>query len=108
MGEKMSLELSDTLFELRREFEPFEHEARVLTPDNARTLSAVLKELGVMARKLENEVSRQRWNDMALAERSVRLAEGRRIIAESERRGSNIVLFPLGERPFSDGRGGEA
>jgi len=105
----MPLGLSDGLVELSRLLKDYEHEPKVLDPEDARTFRAILRELRLRARSLENEVSRHRWNAAARAERESRKAAGEAVLAEISRPGSNIALFPVIPRPFSDGRpGGQA
>ncbi|RUU24987.1 hypothetical protein EOD08_23960 [Mesorhizobium sp. M6A.T.Ca.TU.002.02.2.1] len=105
MGVKMSLELSDGLFDLRRLIADYEHEARVLAPEDARILARCIKELGIKAREMENHLSRLLWNEQARAERA---AEAERIASAVCQPGSNVMLFPVIPRPFSDGRPGGA
>lgn len=110
----MSLELSDGLVELSGLLKDYEHEPKVLDPEDARTLRAILRQLRLQARSLENEVSRHRWNAAARAERAAeRDADraalrdaGDALLAEISRPGSNIALFPVIHRPFTDGRSG--
>jgi len=108
----MSLELSDGLVELSRLLTDYEHEPKVLDPEDARIFRAILRELRLRARSLENEVSQHRWNAAARAEReadrAAMRAAGDALLAEALRPGSNIALFPVIHRPFSDGRGGAA
>lgn len=103
MGARMSLELSDGLDELQHLFDDYQHEPRVLDPEDARAFAACCSELKKRARDLENAVSCKLWNDAA---RDDRIAEGRRIVAASTN--ANVILFPLPHRPFSDGRDGTA
>lgn len=100
MGNRLSLELSDGLTELSALFTEYEHEPRILDPEDARTIRACISELRAAARRLENEISARRWNEEA---RKDRAAELRRAIAEIERPGSNVTPFPVIARPFSDG-----
>lgn len=102
---RMSLELSDGLVELRHLLDDYQHEPRILDPQDARILSRCIQELTTRARALENEVSQKRWNEIAKAER---LADMDSIIEAVHRPGSNIALFPVIPRPFSDGRPGAA
>lgn len=101
MGQTLSLELSDGLHELLHQFDDYTHEPRVLAPEDARALQACLKMLRTSARNLENEVSAKRWNEDAARDR---LAETSTILAEVHRPGTNVRLFPIIPRPFSDGR----
>ena len=101
MQEKLSLALSDGLFELRRSFAAtFPSGGMVLDDEQTDQLVTLLKEFGAMARRLENEVSRSRWNEPALRDR---IAEAEKILAETKRPGSNVALFPVVPRPFQDG-----
>ncbi len=100
MGAKMSLELSDGLAELGRLFNDYTHEPRMLRPEDARAFIACCKELREEARRLENEISAKRWNEEAVRDRIV---ETGRILDAVRRPGSNVALFPMIPRPFSDG-----
>ncbi|TIV63074.1 MAG: hypothetical protein E5V89_32050 [Mesorhizobium sp.] len=102
---KMSLHLSDSLNQLGQMFSGFEHESRVLRPHDARMLRRILKELGQEARAIECQLSAKLWNDEA---RKDRTAEAERIALVASQPGSNVMLFPVIPRPFSDGLGGRA
>ncbi len=101
---KMSLQLSDGLDELRGRFEGYA-KGQVLSSADARIYVKILRILHVMARNLEKEVSRDRWNSLARAERD---ASELAILAELSRPGTNVTAFPAMSRPFSDGQGGAA
>lgn len=103
MGERMSLELSDGLAEIDSIVSEFQHEPRILDPNDARILGDRIKQLRHRARDLENRVSRDMWNEAARAERD---AEAERIAELAFQPGSNVRLFPVIPRPFSDGRPG--
>jgi hypothetical protein len=105
MGQRMSLALSDGLSELRGLLADYTHEPRVLEPEDARVLTECIKELGRKAREIENQLSAKLWNDQARVERE---AEADRIAEAVFRPGSNLLLFPVIPRPFSDGRPGGA
>lgn len=106
---KMSLELSDTLFELRRELTSrFPAGGMVLDDEQTSLLTQTLKELGVIARRLENEVSRHRWNEQARQDAKRQARETDRVLAELQRPDTNLRLFPVVPRPFSDGMPGGA
>ncbi|TIW27767.1 MAG: hypothetical protein E5V63_08220 [Mesorhizobium sp.] len=102
---KMSLHLSDSLNQLGQMLSGFEHEPRVLRPHDARMLRRILKELGQEARAIECQLSAKLWNDEA---RKDRMAEAERIASVASQPGSNVTLFPIIPRPFSDGLGGRA
>jgi hypothetical protein len=102
---RFSLELSDGIEELERQFKDYTHEAKVLDPADAIALIACCALLKRRARQLENEVSRKRWNDQARAERD---EETRRVLDAVTEPGSNVALFPVVPRPFSDGYGGHS
>jgi hypothetical protein len=102
---KFTLELSDGLAQLSDLFVPYQHEPMMLDPEDARTIRRCIKKLRDAARSLENEASRLKWNEPTLRQQ---IAEGRRVAAEIERQGSNVVPFPPRPRPFSDGYGGAA
>ena len=101
MGQTLSLELSDGLHQLLHQFDDYTHEARVLSPEDARLLQVCIDQVRAQAGTLENEVSKKRWNEDAARDR---LAETDNILAELQRPGSNVRLFPVAPRPFSDGR----
>lgn len=102
---KMSLHLSDSLNELGQMLSGFEHEPRVLQPHDARMLRRILKELGQEARTIENQLSAKLWNDQARLERFV---DAEAIASAASQPGSNVMLFPVIPRAFSDGLGGQA
>ncbi|RRH98051.1 hypothetical protein EH240_19840 [Mesorhizobium tamadayense] len=102
---KMSLALSDTLNQLGQMFTGFEHESRVLRPKDAKMLRRILKDLGQQARSIECQLSAKLWNEEA---RKDRAAEAARIASAASQPGSNVTLFPVIPRPFSDGRPGGA
>lgn len=102
---KMSLALSDGLAEMAKLFDDYTHEPRVLSPEDARVFQECCRFLYGHARDLENEVSAKRWNDEAQRDRIV---ETGRILAAVRAPGSNVELFPVVPRPFSDGRSGGA
>ncbi|WP_032935154.1 hypothetical protein [Mesorhizobium sp. WSM3626] len=101
MGERMSLELSDGLAELDDLLSDYQHEPRILDPQDARILGDCIKILRHKARDLENRLSRDLWNGAARAERE---AEAERVAEVAFQPGSNVCLFPVIPRPFSDGR----
>lgn len=96
--------LSDGLSALRRALLDYEGTGVQLEGKAVRTLRAQLKELLISARNLENEVSRRRWNEMGRSERDWAVETARAIAAEVGRPGSNVALFPMIPRPFTDGR----
>ncbi|CAN7164222.1 hypothetical protein LJR234_000324 [Mesorhizobium amorphae] len=100
MGERMSLALSDGLTELGQLLSDYQHEPRILDPEDARTLGDCIKELSRMARAMENRLSAAIWNEQARIERE---HEADRIASAASLPGSNIKLFPVIPRPFSDG-----
>ncbi|RWN30150.1 MAG: hypothetical protein EOR97_17415 [Mesorhizobium sp.] len=103
MGERMSLDLSDGLAEIDGLLAEFQHEPRILDPNDARMMGERLKQLRHQARALENRLSAKLWNDQAAADRE---AEAERIAEAAFQPGSNVCLFPVIPRPFSDGRPG--
>lgn len=105
MGERLSLALSDGLTELRDLLSDYQHEARILDPEDARVLCESLKQLRSKARDIENRLSCKMWNDQARVDRA---AEAERIAEVAFQPGSNVRLFPVIPRPFSDGRPGGA
>lgn len=99
----MSLALSDGLSELGQILSDFQHEPRVLDPNDARILCDHLANLRRQARLMENQLSAKLWNEAA---REDRAAEAERIVSAVTAPGSNLVLFPVIPRPFHDGRSG--
>ncbi|RWG12259.1 MAG: hypothetical protein EOQ55_27290 [Mesorhizobium sp.] len=97
---RMSLALSDSLTELGQMFSGFQTERRILEPHDARMLCQILKDLGLQARAIENQLSAKLWNEAA---RQDRVDEAERIAAVASQPGSNVKLFPAISRPFSDG-----
>lgn len=96
--------LSDGLSALQRFFLDFEGTGVQLEGKAVRGLRAQLKDLLISARNLENEVSRRRWNEMGRGERDWAVDTARAIAAEVGKPGSNVALFPVIRRPFTDGR----
>lgn len=95
----MNLEVSVALLQLRRGYAEFQHGGHVMTSEEVTGLVALLRELGAMARRLENENSRHRWNEAARRERGQAQAVMDAIASPN----SNVALFPIVPRPFSDG-----
>ncbi len=102
---RMSLDLSDDLATLAQYFDQFAHGGIAMDGETVLGIVATLRDLHRAARKLEMEVSRKRWNDAAQVERA---QEMRRVLDEATRPGSNVKLFPVIHRPFSDGLSGGA
>lgn len=96
----MSLDLSDDLARLADNFDQFAHGGIAMDGETVIGIVATLRSLHQAARKLETEVSKKRWNEAARLER---MQETKRILAEATRPGSNVKLFPITPRPFSDG-----
>ncbi|MGO4558292.1 hypothetical protein [Mesorhizobium sp. 2RAF21] len=94
-------ELSDQLFQLRRDFLPHEIGGVFLSAERVRQLTDGLMNLGQAALKEAHEISRHRWNLQAQAERDL---DGERIAELASQPGTNVRLFPIVPRPFSDGR----
>lgn len=67
--------------------------------DDIVTLSDAILQGIVLARRLENELSAYRWNDMPDGRAADELAELLETINEP---GSNVVLFPIVPRPIVD------
>jgi hypothetical protein len=94
-------DLSDQLFQLRRDFLPHEIGGVFLSAEHVRQLTDGLMKMGQVALKDAHEISRHRWNLLAQSDRDV---EGERIAELACQPGTNVHLFPLVPRPFSDGR----
>ncbi|NVM42694.1 MULTISPECIES: hypothetical protein [Brucella] len=82
-------ELSDTLFEWRREFLRYENQGVFLTPADVRAVTATLYGCAALAMNREHEISRHRWNGMGRSDDRTRQA----LLDELFRPDSNIVLF---------------
>lgn len=98
---RMSLELSDELSQLATDFDQFSHGGIVMDGDTVFGIVVKINKLKRLARMLENEVSQKRWNDAARADSSHEL---HRVLDEATRPGTNVKLFPVIRRPFSDGQ----
>lgn len=94
---KMSLELSAGLFEARRIVNDYAEGRLELTPAVMKSFEGILMDFGMLARKLENEVSRHRWNEAARQDR-VRAAV---VVEELSRPDTNVTLFPVVSRPIA-------
>lgn len=103
MSRKFNLELSDGLKELKQQFDQYTHEARVLDPADAMVLQDVCEVLFRRARKLENELSAHRCNEAARRDQDRLGEESAAIAAELARPDTNLALFPVIPRPFTDG-----
>ncbi len=90
--------LSEGLTQLSELFAGYEHEPRVLDPEDARIIRRCIKALRIEARALEREAARPREDTLMR-----QLAEACRIAGEATRPGSNLVLFPPPARPLSEG-----
>lgn len=91
--------LSDALSELKSQFHRCGHGGVFVSSDEAIQLAQKLDALTRHARKLENEVSRYRWNEAARQERE----QAKAIVEAVMDKGSNVLFFPACERPFGDG-----
>jgi hypothetical protein len=96
----MSYQVSDGLSEMTRIFDEYISGSRVAVESDVRALRRVTKLLADAALDLEHEVSRLRWNEQARKERETAI-----VLELVKEPGSNIRLFPIIPRPFSDHRG---
>ena len=102
----MSYELSDALRALASDMRQFEAGGLTLDGDTVRGLTARLKHWRQLAQELEWEISAHRWNALAVQDRA-RLGQDVAVLeAAITAPGSNVTLFPVIPRPFSDGRTG--
>ena len=101
---KMTLNVSDGLFSLRRRLAQFDTCGVFLSPEEIRCLLQELKDLGVQARQLENTQSRLLWNEAARDDLKRLADQGDIVVAEAARPGSNVRLLAPNVRAFSDGR----
>lgn len=97
-------ELSDQLFQLRRDFMPHEVGGVFLSDMRVRQLTAGLMQMAQAALRDAHEISRHRWNDKARAERQ----QDEVLLLALDTPGSNIVLFEPAGRPSSDQPGAPA
>lgn len=102
---KMTYEVSDGLFNFRRFLDEFEDTGVTLDGPTVRELRRQIKELGIQASALENEVSRHRWNSRA--DDDAHDATLHAVGWELAKPETNLVLFPSFMRQFSDGRRGD-
>lgn len=100
---KTLYDLSDQLFQLRRDFLPHEVGGVFLSDVRVRQLTAGLQALGQEALLNAHEISRHRWNEAARQDRDVE----DRIVEEAMRPGTNLRLLSHLSRSFSAGLPGE-
>lgn len=89
--------LSDTLSVLKSKFHQGGHGGVFVSSEDAIQLAKQLDEMTRTARRLENEISRHRWNDAARQEQ----AEAKKVVEAALVEGSNVVLLPTREQPFN-------
>ncbi|MHB2265843.1 hypothetical protein [Aliihoeflea sp. PC F10.4] len=94
-------DVSDGLRELRSRFADFESSGVMLEGQAVRTMCAQMRELQKKARLIEMEISRRRWNERQ-DDSDKHAAQD--LMTAISRPGSNVHLFPVIARPFSDGR----
>lgn len=98
-------EVSDGCFGLMQLMNSYGDHVHELKGSDVHAIAVRLSELGGSALRLENEVSRHRWNELARREAVERAAQEKARLAletEASQPGSNLVLLSF-ERPFSDG-----
>lgn len=95
---KFSLQLSDGIHELRDSLAILAGKQKPITVAEATALDQTCVILEHLARELECEVSRHRWNELARKERQA--AETVQLLEETKRAGSNVKLFPVIRRPI--------
>ena len=100
---RMSRELSDRLYSMRRALADHDQGGVILSGDQVRGFIAELKNLGVLAQQLENEVSRHRWNEAARKDLARIATETAAITAEAARPGTNLRLLGRMALPIGDG-----
>lgn len=100
---RMSHELSDGLRDLARDMAVFSPGGLVLDTENLNRLVAMVRKYRNLALSLENEVSASRWNNRGRLQ-VAGFDDPAAVIAAVETPGSNVRLFPMLSRPFSDGR----
>lgn len=100
----MSFDLSDGLLALRRWLAEFEGTGVTLSGEDVRELRRQLSPLTTMARNMEHEISRHRWNERAKADLRKLADQEQVVIAEAARPGTNLRLLSRTGVPFSDGR----
>ena len=87
----LSLDLSDDLAQLAVNFDQFSHGGLTMDSETVLGIVKTLRGLSKMARQLENEISRRRWNEAALYD-------------EARRTGSNVTLFPAAGKHRRSGK----
>lgn len=99
----MSYDLSDGLTALRRWLADYEGTGVTLSGEDVRELRRQLSPLTTMARKMEHEVSRHRWNELAKADLRKLAEQEEVVVAEAARPGTNLRLLSRTGVPFTDG-----
>lgn len=90
-------EVSDALSKIKTQLNDGGHGGVYVSSEEVIQLAAELDHLTRCARRLENEVSRHRWNDAARHEQ----AEAKKIVEAALVEDSNVVLLPSREQPFN-------
>ena len=91
--------VSDGILALRRQLAEFDQTGVIMEPAAVLAIVERLKELGLRAQAIENQLQRLAWNERA---RRDRRHDPDAIVEAACAAGSNVVLFSPGERPFSD------
>ena len=92
-------ELSDKLREFKQRFKNKRGMDISINPAGVEMLIDELTQITMMARRLENEVSRHRWNEGARHDA---------VLAETHKPDGKVALFPARRPAFTDGHGGAA
>ena len=96
----MALSIEDGLSELSQLFVEYEHEPRILDPQDATRIRDCIRVLRERVRKLEHQLATR---PPAVSLKMQRSEEQAVLSALSDPNG-NVCLFPVIPRPFSDGR----
>ena len=101
-------ELSDKLREFKQRFKQKRGEDISINPAGVEMLIDELTQITMMARRLENEVSRHRWNEGARHDAVTAAGVAEAVLAEIRKPDGKVALFPARRPAFTDGHGGAA
>lgn len=99
---KLSLELSDSLGRLADDFDQFVHGGLVLDGQSVLGIVSRLRELRRLAREMETDLSKLRWNEKARRDNA--RAATHDLLSLATTPGSNVKLFPVICRPIPAGQ----
>lgn len=96
----MALSIEDGLSELSQLFVEYEHEPRILDPQDATGIRECIRVLRERVRKLEHLAA----TGPSAVTIKMQRSEEQAVLAALADPGGNVCLFPAIPRPFSDGR----